>query len=394
LARLQIRLFGSYRVTLDETPLEGFDSDKSRLLLAYLSVNAGKPERREHLAGLFWPEQSEAHARRNLSQALYNLRQLLNDHDGNGEHEKTGKHSPADQFLISDAQTIQFNPASSYHLDTQRFLELLSTCQYHHHRYMEACPDCMMRLSEVNALYQGDFLESISLKDSSLFEEWRLMQSERFNHEALEALHKLASCHEYRGDLKDAVRFAERQVEIDPLWEPGQQQLVYLLAVDGQNNQALAHYESYKNHLFQELAATPDKSIQALVTRLQLEAQDGISKSRLPPATSPLIGRKDELAELHCYLRDPACRLLTIIGPGGCGKTRLALEAAWAVQNSFPDGAFLISLSALTSSQSLFPVIAETLGFVFREQGDPHQQLLDYLSPKALLLVLDSFEAV
>ncbi len=393
MARLYISLFGSYRVTLDGNPLREFDSDKTRLLLVYLAVEAERPHRREHLVGLFWPEQPEDHARRSLSQALYNLRQLLGERGGTGELGKAATAQPGGPFLLSDALTVQFNPYSSFALDARLFAELLATCQTHPHRYLEACPDCKVRLAEAVALYQGDFLAGLAVKDSVAFEEWALVQREHLHRSMLDTLHTLSQCHEYRGELREAVEAARRLVEIDPLWEAGQRQLIRLLALGGQYSAALAQYEKCKRLLASELAVSLEKETEELADQLRWEASTGISPTHLPAPTSPLIGRKLELAELQCFLHDPDCRLLTILGPGGCGKTRLALEAARAVQYSFPDGVHLVSLSALDPSQSFVPVVAEALGFSFHEQGEPRQQLLDYLCLKRLLLVMDSFEA-
>ena len=394
LARLYISLFGLYSVVLDGITLSGFDSDKTRLLLAYLAAEASKPQRREHLVGLFWPGQPEAHARCSLSQALYNLRKLLGEHGGSGEVGKTNSAHIDQPFLLSDALTVQFNPTSSYILDASAFGELLSACQVHNHRHLEACSDCLTRLVEADILFRGDFLQGISLKDSIQFEEWAMVMREHFKRKALEGLHTLAMIYEYRGELQDATKVAWRQVEIDPLWEAGQRQLMRLLALDGQLNKALARYEQYKKLLESELEVLPEKETQILVKQLNLQARIEGPRIHLPLPASPLIGRKQELAELHGYLHIPDCRLLTILGPGGIGKTRLALEIARALQYSFSDGIYLISLSTMDPSQSIIPVVAEALGFSFREQGHPAQQLLDYLRNKNLLLVMDSFEAV
>jgi DNA-binding SARP family transcriptional activator/predicted ATPase len=383
LARLYISLLGTYCVNLDGVPLSGFDSDKTRLLLAYLAVEVGKAQRREHLASLFWPEQPEASARRSLSQALYNLRKLLEEHNGAGE-----------QFLISDALTVQFNPGCSYSLDIRLFTELLSLSESHVHRYLEACPDCLKRLQEAQVLYQGDFLSGLVLDNSITFEEWVLVQREHLHRRALGMYSVLAQSYENRGELRSALNIARQQVQLDPLWEAGQRQLMRMLALDGQYSQASAQYESYKQLLARELAVLPEKETQDLAEQLGRENLAEISMSRLPAATSPFIGRKEELAELHCYLHDPACRLLTIIGPGGSGKTRLALEEAYRQRYQFRDGVYFIPLSALGPASSLMAVIAEETGFTFGEIGDKKLQLMDYLRNKQMLFVFDSFETV
>ena len=394
MARLCISLFGSYSVTLDGHPLYEFDSDKTRLLLAYLAVEKDKPQRREYLVGLLWPEQPEARARRSLNQALYNLRQLLGEPSGRGRLRHKSDSPPRGTFLLSDTLTIQFNSNSSYVLDTQDFNNLICSCQNHNHRYLEACDECMVRLAEAGTLYRGDFLRDISVKDSVAFEEWTLLYRAHFSHKAVEALRSLALCHEYRAELSEALSVARRLVEIDPFWETGQRQLMRLLALNGQSNKALTHYDNYKHMLQSELDVTPEEETQVLSKQLTREAHTEATICRLPIPNSQLIGRKRELAELHGYLNDPDCRLLTILGPGGIGKTRLSLEIARVSRYIFSDGVFFISLSALDSTQSFAPVVAGVLEFTFREVGDPAQQLLDFLRHKNMLLVMDGFETI
>lgn len=139
--------------------------------------------------------------------------------------------------------------------------------------------------------------------------------------------------------------------------------------------------------------------------------------SNLPVAITPFLGREMELLEIAARLQDPACRLLTLVGPGGIGKTRLALAAAqqllhggfWLldttqapgiptlkaqIQNPhFPDGVFFVPLADVLTADRLATTIAGVLHFtLFRRDEEPLQQLTHYLADKRLLLVLDNFE--
>ncbi len=113
---------------------------------------------------------------------------------------------------------------------------------------------------------------------------------------------------------------------------------------------------------------------------------------RLPIPPAPLIGREAELATLARLLRDPQCRLLTLVGPGGIGKTRLAIAAASAQRELFSNGACFVPLVSLSSPRFIIPAIADALGFVFSGPLEPKAQLLNYMREKSLLLVLDNFE--
>lgn len=114
--------------------------------------------------------------------------------------------------------------------------------------------------------------------------------------------------------------------------------------------------------------------------------------SNLPILPSPLIGRQHELDELCKLLRDPHCRMLTVVGPGGMGKTRLALETAFRTQPDFEDGVCFVALAPIQSSRFLIPVIADSMGFTLQGEHEPKEQLLNYLKEKHILLLIDNLE--
>lgn len=123
-----------------------------------------------------------------------------------------------------------------------------------------------------------------------------------------------------------------------------------------------------------------------------LPVQDGVH-SHLPPQLTPFFGRTTELLALGRILDDPACRLLTLVGPGGIGKTRLALEIAQIQVSQTSHGVHFVPLAPLRSSEHIVPAIAEALDFQFQaDSRPPKQQLLDFLRHKEILLVLDNFE--
>src|SRR5690606_3011827 len=113
-------------------------------------------------------------------------------------------------------------------------------------------------------------------------------------------------------------------------------------------------------------------------------------------APTSFIGRSKEIEEIGRLLEDPACRLLTLVGPGGIGKTRLAQEIAARKRESFPDGVYFVSLSPLSRSADILTAVAGAMLFRFQQDNrDPREQFFDYLSDKqtkSLLLVLDNFE--
>jgi predicted ATPase len=111
----------------------------------------------------------------------------------------------------------------------------------------------------------------------------------------------------------------------------------------------------------------------------------------LPVQATSFVGRGEELAEIAELLADPACRLLTLLGPGGIGKTRLAVEVAARTEEDVADGIYFVPLQGVQPGY-LVSAIADAAGVPSRGQEDPRAQLLRYLRDKEMLLVLDSFE--
>ena len=117
-------------------------------------------------------------------------------------------------------------------------------------------------------------------------------------------------------------------------------------------------------------------------------------KTNLPIFPTPLIGRELELDQLNHLLRDPQCRLLTLVGPGGIGKTRLAIEVASSMLDVFADGMYFVPFASADSTHYIIPVIADSIGFAFHQTShdDPNSQLFNYLKEKQILLLIDSLE--
>jgi len=377
--RLSISLLGTYSVLLGDTEIAGFDSDKARALLAYLVVEGGRPHRRETLAGLLWPDRPERAARHNLSQALLNLRALLGD-TANGEND-------ARRILVADRQTVRFDERSEYWLDVTQFATLLDASETHPHRRLDLCEPCIERLQRAADLYRGSFLAGFSVGDSPAFEEWMLTQQERCHRLAVDALHRLAECCERRGENERALHYARRVVQLEPWHEDARRQVMRLLAASGQRNVALAQFETCRQVLRAELGVEPAQAsvdlYHAIREERELQVDPLLPPHNLPAPTTPLIGRESELVAIGAKLRERECRLLTLVGPGGSGKTRLAIEAATDVlyaggERSFPHGVYFVSLAALQSPEAIVPAIAQGLGFVFHRGDGPQQQLRAY----------------
>jgi len=397
MARFSIKLLGSMQFMQDGSPLQGLESAKVRALLAYLAVENGQPHTRERLAGLFWPELPEAQARHSLSQSLHNLRKALGETYKTGD--LSGQPGSAAPFLLATPYTVQFNPLSDHALDVRQFEQAISDVHHHQHRRLENCGQCARLLRVAEQLYQHDFLTGVSLHGCQVFEEWALVRRERLHRQMCELLSDLSRYYEGRDELRKALEATERWAQMDPLNESAHRGWMRLLALAGQRTQVLARYTAFHKKLVVELGVEPARETQQLYRRILAEetAETNLPgmPERLPVPLTPFVGREDEQTELAAWLRDRQTRLVTVLGPGGSGKTRLALQVAHALRYDFPDGIFLVSLSGLASSEAFLPALANTLGVTFqRDWGDPFGQLLNYLRNRRMLLILDSFEEI
>lgn len=391
MAKLTIYGLGAFQASLDNEPLP-FDTDKSRALLAYLAIEGTQPQRRERLAGLLWSDVPEERALHNLRQALSGLRKALRD-DANSI-----------PFLLIQRDTVQLNPQSDLWLDVASFEQGLAAAL----RNYQSCPGneshaCRLNLrllQQTVNLFRGPFLDQMYLNGSPLFDEWAGLKREALNQRMIGALTILADLHERRGEIALARQFASQIVALAPWDETAQAQVMRLLAVEGQWSAAQAQYRHLRRYLQEQLGVEPTaetvrlfESIrQAAAHNTPLPAQQAPARHNLPLHSTPFIGRTTELDRIADALADPCCRLLTLVGPGGVGKTRLALEAARQQVGIFRDGVFFLPLAALSSDDLLPAALADALDFVPFGDEAIAEQLLRFAAEKHMLWLFDNFE--
>lgn len=391
--KLKLKLLGSPEVWLDGQAVTGFRSGKARALLYYLAVS-GRAQPRSVLAGLFWGGVAETHARRSLTMTLSNLRQLVGGH------------------LDIDRETVAFDANSPTWLDVDVFEAGVAAAPRSQN---------LDELKQAIDLYRGDFLEGFYLQDAPEFEQWVLVERTRLRERVLRALHLLADHLAARNDLPQAIETMRRLLALEPWREEAHHYLMLLLARDGQRSAALAQFEICRQMLADELDVEPGTETTALYEQIRAGVlnsgkaggQGGRGESlppaplppsspaplhNLPPQLTPFVGRERELAEIIRRLTDRHCRLLTLVGPGGIGKTRLALQAAQRLSGSAPDegffgdGVYFVPLAVVNTANGVRLALAEAVGLSFYGNVSPKQQLLDYLQNKEMLLVLDNLE--
>ena len=282
------------------------------------------------------------------------------------------------EFIVADRQQIAFNFEGDYWLDVTDFEAGQSD------------------------LYRGDFLEGLNVRDAFGFEEWRTFERERFKGVYLTLLNERLETSEQDGDDQAVIDIAQKLLGIDNLREGWYRALMRAYARQGQRQAALAQFDLCRQVLQMELGVDPEAETVALaetIRRGQVEIPKAPTphafapRHNLPPQPTPFVGREQELAEIReLLLNEATCRLLTLVGPGGIGKTRLALEAASAAFDKFPNGVYFVPLAMISAPDGLASAIAEALDFTFYSDVPPRVQLIDNLRAKRILLVLDNFE--
>jgi len=380
-AELRISLLGSFQVTRGDEPLTRFETDAARALLAYLVLNVAQPLRRETLTALLWPDQDDQDALHALSQTLNRLRRALDDANAQPP------------YLLVTRQTLQFNPDCVSWLDVTAFNVALDAVQRHPHRRASACRACLRRMEAAAQLYRGDLLEGFTL-DSLPFEEWLLMQRETLHRRALTLFYDLADLHLARGDYAQAQVYARRQIALEAWREEAHGQLMRALALSGERSAALAQYAALRRILDAELGVEPADALQCLHAHIREESLPipPVPLHHVPAYLTPFLGRDAELAQIAEQLNHPNARLLSLVGPGGVGKTRLACQVAENERGNFRDGVVFIPLAAVASAEGLAVALARALDFEFYQRQDLWTQLQNYLRHKEILLVLDNFE--
>ncbi|MBK8988958.1 MAG: AAA family ATPase [Chloroflexi bacterium] len=378
MAQLRFHFLGAPRIEQNGAPV-ATDRCKAVALLAYLALTA-VPHSREALAARFWPESDQASALAYLRRTLWEINQML----GPG-------------YLAADREQITFATQEGVWLDVAEFRRLAASGE-------------VAALAEAASLYVGDFLAGFTLRDAPEFDAWQYEMAEALRQQVGKVLQTVAIYHGERGEGETAVAYARRWLALDPLDEAAHRQVMRLYAGMGQRGAALRQYEQCAAILAEELGAAPTPETVALYEAIrtgELTApppppvmtppQKTAVCHNLPAQPTPFVGRTQEMAEVRRLFADPSSRLLTLLGPGGCGKSRLALQlAAGYLQiepERFADGVYFVPLAPLSTPEYIPAAIASAVQFAARGEEQPlRQQLLDFLRFKQMLLVLDNYE--
>lgn len=390
---LEIAILSPLSIKLNGQSLK-LPSRRTEALFVYLLRNP-QPHAREVLANLLWDELPQSRATGNLRVLIANL------------------HKSLGPYMTITRQSIAFDGARALRCDLTDLEQVLMAARSEQAVEVGLSRRSADRLAHVLTGYQGELLPGFYLRGGQGFDEWLTTEREWLWTRAIAALSDLASAYLRLGDYQAGIEQAQRLVNFDPLREDGHQQLMQLLAANGQTNAALAHYQHCVQILDKEMGVPPSLATSELFAQIQ----QGVWQKPTPPIAvlprmpatphnlpremTPFIGRETELEELARFLLDPAYPLVTLAGEGGGGKTRLALAAARHLQtydsSPFPDGIWFVPLMTLQRGDAalctaIAVAIGKAMGLIFHGPRTMDQQLLGFLQKRRCLLLLDNFE--
>src|SRR6266540_1252890 len=364
---LEVHLLGKFEVKYNNE-LFNISSRPAQSLFAYLILNAGTAHRREKLAGLLWLDSLEETARDNLRHALWRIRKVLPP-------------KPKIEYLLADDLSIAFNASSDYWLDAAE-LEKLSE--------NTSADEMMAVLSE----YQGELLPGF-------YDEWVVLERENVYSILEHHMARLMSLLQDEKRWLDILDWGERWIKLGQKPEPAYRALMTAHAAKGDMSKVAATYERCVKSL-REFGMEPSEQTKELYENLKSgkETPETVSimtkpvtkevSSNIPVPLTSFIGRQKELKEIAKLLS--SSRFLTLTGPGGVGKTRLAIQTAHDSIKKFKDGVFWVGLVGLSDANLIPQEIAQSLNIREISNEPLMNTLKDYLKLKDLLLILDNCE--
>ncbi len=365
---LVVRLLGSFEIKSGEKPVE-IVSRPAQSLFAYLILNAGTAFRREKLAGQLWPDATEESARDYLRHALWRIRRALQE-------------VSAASYLKADDLTISFVASRDYWLDAAALSGLDG----------KASAD---EIAEVLDAYAGELLPGF-------YDEWVTLARAHLQSIYEQQVSHLLEALQHQARWSDILHHAERWIALGQRPEAAYRHLMSAYAAQGDMAKAAAAYERCVKSLA-ELGVEPSDQTRRLYADLKAgrtqvqpvspSATQPASQRRpsnLPAPLTSFIGREKELAEILRLLKSR--RLLTLLGPGGVGKTRLAIAAANQLLSRFKDGVYWIDLVGLSEPSLVPQMVLQGAGVPEISNQPAMQTLVDDFASRQSLLIFDNCE--
>jgi predicted ATPase/DNA-binding SARP family transcriptional activator len=374
--QLALHVLGPPQLYLDREPVTA-SRRKAMALLAYLAVR-GSRQTRDSLSALFWPDYDQSKAYTNLRHTLWEVQQAI----GEG-------------WIAADRDVIELDSDADISVDIHQFESLLTKS-----RAQEDAAARVPFLLEAVKLYRNHFLTGFSLKDAPEFNEWAFAKSEELKHELSLALVVLSEDLCTLGQADQAIPQARRLITLDPLNESSHRLLMQVYIHAGQHSAALKQYQACEEILRRELGIDPQPETRELykqirrreIKPIQVEKQEEkrVPRHNMPLQLSNFIGREKEQKTVAKLINTH--RLVTLIGAGGIGKTRLSLKVGEGSLQQFPHGVWFVELASLNDPALVSQAVSAVFDIKERSESRLSERLLYFLQSKTILLILDNCE--
>jgi predicted ATPase/DNA-binding SARP family transcriptional activator len=372
---MEVRMLGHLELEVSGEPVQ-FEGTKQRRLFAVLALHAPEAVSADELVEAVWGEEAPSGGGQALQKQISRLRRRL------GDGGALLRHRPPGYALDIDAHAI----------DVRRFEELLRSARVALGR--DEAERASAELHTALALWRGDALADYR------FDEFAQPEIARLEELRMEAVEERLAAELAGGGGEEVVGELQALVAQHPLRERLRGQLMVALYRAGRQAEALETMRAGRQLLVDELGIEPGPELREL-ERMILAHDSALTadrsaaaglEGRLPAPANETIGRRREVTEIGQLLAYPDMRLVTLVGPGGVGKSRLALEAGRAVAGSFPGGAVHISLDGAEDIGVLVPEAASALGVVAANALELGVRLAAVTRGAPALLVLDGFD--
>lgn len=380
-ATMQIKLLGPFDVRLDGRPLPPVRSRKGLWLLAQLALRQGREVDRTWLAGTLWSESPDTQALASLRRTLTDLRAALGAFDG-----KVVTPNPKSLLLVE----------SGVWVDVAEFDRLATSTE-------------LDDLEAALALYRGPLLEGCA-------EEWVLGDRQSREETFLQASERAARLAIENRETTRAIGFLKRAIAVDPFRESATRNLMEAYAANGDHAAAVVAFRHLRERLLYELNGDPSAETIALLERIRKDARviaqrtaapiepptqarpvtamppppEPVRRGNVPEPLTEIVGREQDLQEIEAHVL--SSRLVTLLGPGGIGKTRLSIELARNLGSEFSGGAWFVDFTPLEDPDLVPQHVEHELQIHERPGFTASEDLVAALSGEPVLVVFDNCE--
>ena len=371
---MRVQLLGGFGVEVGGHAVDAsrWRLTKAQTVVKLLALDSAQRLHREYLLGLLWPDLSPSAAANNLHQVLHAARRALAGEGADGLLELR------DQMVVLRAGGLVEVDAAGFRTQAEAALD----------------SGDLAALRGAHAAYSGELLPG------DRYEAWARGPRDELHALHREVLIRLGDRARAEGSLAEAEAALELALQADPLHEPALRSLLRVLAAAGRRSGALQRYERARDDLRSAYGSDPDPETRQLYRELLVGSADTgapegadafpAGRGNLPPAVTSFVGRDREVAQVRRLLH--RTQLLTLTGPGGAGKTRLAQEAARLEAAAMSDGVWLVDLVPVRHRHLVADTVAVALGLPPAAGRDPLRALALQLARRRLLLILDNCE--